>query len=413
VARGAPALHNPGPEPGPAAATGGVRLNSISAPTTALRRGRGISETGSLTPGFRHRYSYATYAPAGGIATRKFREERRRTGMPRIAHPGPPTASLGRRSLAAAAAFALGLAMPAAHANSLANMYKFHDVINNSDVTFNQELGISNGGVIAGYFGSGAIGHPNKGYLVINTLKPIVQADFINENFPNSVQTQVTGLNNRGVTVGFWSNQNKKSMANNNFGFINYGGPLGLFIKIDNPMTGTINKIKTNQLLGVNDFNTAVGFYVDMAGATHGYKYFSTANMFSPNIDDPSGVGTTTAAAINNFGQIVGFYVDSKNVTHGFFDKNGVFTTIDGPGATSTMLTGLNNFGIAVGVEMVGKKMHGLICNVTTAVCQTLDDPAGMGTTTFNGINDLGQIVGFYTKGTNTIGLLANPTSLP
>jgi probable HAF family extracellular repeat protein len=315
-----------------------------------------------------------------------------------------------RATIGCTAAAALALAVPAAQASR----YIFEDVINNNDVTFNQELGINNAGVIAGYFGSGAAGHPNKGYLVINTLKRIVQDDFINENFPNSVQTQVTGLNNRGATVGFWSHQNRKNMTNNNFGFVNFGGPLGLFININNPNTGTIGKIKTNQLLGVNDLNTAVGFYIDTAGATHGYKYLSTVNLFSSNIDDPNGVGTTTATAINNFGQVVGFFIDKSNVTHGFFDKNGVFTTIDGPNATSTMLLGLNNFGIAVGVEVDKKgKMHGLICSVTTAICQTLDDPHGKGTTTFNGINDLGQIVGFYTNGTNTIGLLANPASFP
>jgi hypothetical protein len=319
-----------------------------------------------------------------------------------------------RATVGWAAVAALALAIPAAQASSLGNMYRFEDIINDNDVTFNQELGINNGGVIAGYFGSGAAGHPNKGYLVINTLKPVNQNDFINENFPNSMQTQVTGLNNRGATVGFWSNQNKKSMANNNFGFINVGGQYGLFVNVNNPMTGTISKIKTNQLLGVNDFNTAVGFYIDTSGATHGYKYFPIQNIFSSNIDDTNGVGTTTAAAINNFGEVVGFFTDTGGVMHGFFDKNGAFTTIDGPNATSTMLTGLNNFEIAVGVETDTKgKMHGLICSVTTKSCQTLDDPAGKGTTTFNGINDLGQIVGFYTKGGNTIGLLANPTTVP
>ncbi len=324
----------------------------------------------------------------------------------------PPARLPLRATIGCAAAAALALAIPAAQADTLSNMYRFEDIINNNDVTFNQELGINNAGVIAGYFGSGAAGHPNKGYLVINTIKPIVQTNFINENFPNSVQTQVTGLNNLGITVGFWSNQN--NTVNNNFGFMNIGGQSGLFIDINNPMTGTISKVKTNQLLGVNDFNTAVGFYIDTAGATHGYKYSPTVNFFSLNIDDPNGMGTTTAAAINNLGQVVGFFVDKSNVTHGFLRNHGVFTTIDGPMATSTMLTGLNNFGVAVGVEVDRRgKMHGLICTVKTAVCKTRDDPQGIGTTTFNGINDVGQIVGFYTKGLNTIGLLANPVSFP
>jgi hypothetical protein len=53
--------------------------------------------------------------------------------------------------------------------------------------------------VIAGYFGSGAQGHPNQGYLLD---PPYSSGSFVPENFPGSVQTQVTGLNDRGVTVG-------------------------------------------------------------------------------------------------------------------------------------------------------------------------------------------------------------------
>src|SRR5271165_231669 len=45
--------------------------------------------------------------------------------------------------------------------------FKFQDITNANDPTFNQELGIDNAGVIAGYFGSGAAGHPNKGYTVV------------------------------------------------------------------------------------------------------------------------------------------------------------------------------------------------------------------------------------------------------
>src|ERR1700685_1099243 len=67
--------------------------------------------------------------------------------------------------------------------------------------------------VIAGYFGSGAQGHPNKGYELW------APSTYRNENFPGSTQTQVTGLNDKGVTVGFWSTMNTSSMTNNNFGF--------------------------------------------------------------------------------------------------------------------------------------------------------------------------------------------------
>jgi probable HAF family extracellular repeat protein len=229
--------------------------------------------------------------------------------------------------------------------------FKFQDITNANDPTFNQELGINNAGVIAGYFGSGAAGHPNKGYTVVRPYN--TQLDFTNENFPGSVQTQVIGINNAkrneeaerrgglgfdrafrgedqsddhlrsrvGTTVGFWSDMNNANMVNNSFGFVNIGGQNGTFINVNNPNTGTINGVKTNQLLGVNDRDIAVGFYVDMAGATHGYTYDIAANTFSANIDDPNGVGATTAAAINDRGQIVGFYTDGNGVTHVFFEN--------------------------------------------------------------------------------------------
>ena len=298
--------------------------------------------------------------------------------------------------------------------------FKFQNVINTNDPTFNQELGINNFGVIAGYSGSGAGGHPNKGYTVFRKLgqSRVTQADFVNENYPGSVQTQVTGINNRGgvflsatVTVGFWSDSNNGNLVNNNFGFVNIGGQNGTFILVNNPNTGTINFVRTNQLLGVNDENVAVGFYIDIAGQTHGYTYSIGSATYSTNIDDPNGVGTTTAAAINDFGQIAGFYVDGMGVTHGFYESNGVFKTIDVPHATATSLLGLNNFGLAVGFDIdKANKMHGVIANVVTGATQEVNDPKGRGTTTFNGVNDFGQIVGFYVNGAgNTIGLLATP----
>jgi len=284
--------------------------------------------------------------------------------------------------------------------------------------------------VIAGYFGSGAAGHPNKGYTVVRPYNN--QVDFTNENYPGSVQTQATGINNRrafdfdrsfrdedqsddhfrnrvGTTVGFWSDMNNVNLVNNNFGFVNFGGQNGTFINVNNPNTGTINGVKTNQLLGVNDHNIAVGFYVDTAGATHGYTYDIATKTFSANIDDPNGVGATTAAAINDRDQIVGFYTDGNGVTHGFFENGGVFKTIDAANATATSLLGLNNFGEAVGFDIdANGKMHGIICDVVTGATEELDDPNGIGTTTFNGLNDRGQIVGFYLNGANnTIGLLA------
>jgi len=55
--------------------------------------------------------------------------------------------------------------------------YRFKTLDDQADPTFNQLLGINNNGKIAGYFGSGASGHPNKGYTL---SKPYHQNDYTN-----------------------------------------------------------------------------------------------------------------------------------------------------------------------------------------------------------------------------------------
>jgi PEP-CTERM motif len=281
--------------------------------------------------------------------------------------------------------------------------YLFQTIDNPGDPTFNQLLGINDSGTIAGYFGSGAAGHPNKGYT---TIPPYTS--FTNENFPGSMQTQVTGINNVGTTVGFWSDTNNGPPNDANFGFVDQGGS---FTNVNNPNVSSTPAI--NQLLGVNDSKIAVGFYNDAAGNSHGYTYDIGTMSFTPV--DVMGATSTTAAAINNAKDVAGFFTDAMGVTHGFVDIGGIFTTIDPLGSTATQLLGLN------GVDAVGDfvdgagVMHGTICNIVTDACQTLDDPAGTATT-LNGINNKGKIVGFYMSADgNTHGLLARvpePASL-
>ena len=78
----------------------------------------------------------------------------------------------------------------------------FTTIDNPGDPTFNQLLSINAGGVIAGYFGSGAAGHPNQAYYISPPYTSYRPA-----NVTGAVQTQVTGLNGT-TTVGFWSGTN-------------------------------------------------------------------------------------------------------------------------------------------------------------------------------------------------------------
>ena len=118
------------------------------------------------------------------------------------------------------------------------------------------------------------------------------------------MQTQVTGLNNRGVTVGFWSSMNNANMVNDNFGFVDGHGH---FRNADFP-TGTPANPPVDQLLGVNDSDVAVGFYTDASGNNHGYELQHRPQPLqhrSPTRACPR--ASLTAAAINDEGDIAGF----------------------------------------------------------------------------------------------------------
>jgi hypothetical protein len=310
--------------------------------------------------------------------------------------------------LLATGAVALAGAASASTLNaSNATSYRFATHDNTRDLTFNQLLGINDEGVIAGYFGSGAQGHPNKGYLL---LPPYGQGNYVNENFPGSVQTQVTGLNNRGVTVGFWSSMNNANMVNDNHGFVESDGR---FRNADFP-TGSPAAPPVDQLLGVNDNDVAVGFYTDANGNNHGYEYNINASRFR-TVADPSAPGASlTAAAINDRGDVAGFYTNpGTGNTDGFLLSHGHFTDLAAPGASSTMALGVSNYDEVVGVYTVGSGssavMHGFTWTPRHGFT-TVDDPHGAGTTTINGVNDFGQLVGFYVDANgNTDGFLATP----
>ena len=282
--------------------------------------------------------------------------------------------------------------------------YSFRTVDNAADLTFNQLLGINNNGVIAGYFGSGAQGHPNMGYL-------LTPGGYQNENFPGSAQTQVTGLNDNGVTVGFWSGMNTVNVANNNFGFYAENGQG--FHSVSFPTTNDASP-PVNQLLGVNDHDIAVGFYTDAKGTNHGYEYSIPSGSFT-RVTEPGHPGASlTAAAINNHGDVAGFYAGSGGKTDAFLKTaGGQFTTLAYPGASGTQAFGVNDNDEVVGVYTDGSGSSATMGGFTWTLgggFSSVDDPQGHGATTINGVNDHGNLVGFYTDGKgNTDGFTAAP----
>jgi probable HAF family extracellular repeat protein len=254
--------------------------------------------------------------------------------------------------------------------------------------TFTQLLGVNNNKKIAGYHGSGATGHPNKGFVLT------LPSTFASENFPGSTQTQVTGINNEGNTSGFYIT------AGLNHGFVDRSNT---FTAVNFPGT------TFNQLLSLNTEKQAAGFYEDSSSNAHAYTYAEAGAVFSvltiPN------ASMATASGVNNTGVVCGFYVD-KLGTHGFTLDLGTFTTLNFPDAPSTSALGINNNGEVVGTytDTTGL-VHGFVYE--SGSFEEVDDPDGVGATMINGVNDNGVIVGFYgtcaTGGTICHGFVGTP----
>ena len=290
------------------------------------------------------------------------------------------------------AAAACGLMASAASAQT----FSFSTLDNPGDPTFNQLLGINDSGKIVGYFGSGMAGHPNIGYEIAppyTSYKPNMQ--------PGSVQTQATGINNSGLTTGFWSDTNTGTDAN--FAFLRT--PVGKnfsYLSVINPLTASTPLV--SQALGVNNKDLVAGFYNDVNGNSHGYTYNISTAAYTPVTI--SGAVSVAATGINDSGVVSGFYVTAKKTTVGFVKNasGGVVTHFTVPHTTFTQLLGVNNEGVAVGFYMDSTNTpHGLYYTPSTGAWSEVNDPNGAMGTVVNGINNKNQLVGFYTDAAGNV----------
>lgn len=267
--------------------------------------------------------------------------------------------------------------------------FKFITKDDAADPTFNQLLGISRSRTIVGYYGSGAPGHPNRGYRLVPPLRP---NDFVKQNFPGSAQTQVTAINNLNDTVGFWVNG--KGV---NRGFIHWKGHYTSYAVPGSSLT---------QILGINNSGLAVGF--DTQGSSNfGFVLNRVTGKFT-TIGLHGGTNVM-ATAINNGDAIVG--IDTRaGKTIGFLKVGSKYSPIIYPHSTSTTPFGINNKGDIAGAYTDSSgATHGFLVEspLNNPMWMSFDDPNGIGMTFINGINDRLDMVGFYVDSSgNTDGMI-------
>jgi len=150
-------------------------------------------------------------------------------------------------------------------------------------------------------------------------------------------------------------------------------------------------------LCAINDSGEAIGTYESNENTWSG---FIDQGGKITNLSYSLGYNTTDPLGINNLGEIVGAY-GPDGAYHGFTYLDGKFTTVDFPGASSTVLQGINDEGVIVGqyTDGNGTSLHGFIDINGKFTSVDFAGNAGYGESV-NGINNAGQIVGFET-GTN------------
>jgi len=292
-------------------------------------------------------------------------------------------------------------------------------VLNNpGDPNFNQLLGINDGRIIVGYFGDGTV-VANNGYLLVPKNHYSV------ENFTNlpsgdfASQTQAIGINNLKFAeiVGFYTDND----TGFTHGFLDADG---IQSTVDDPEGSPPDvTTPTQNLLGINDFAKAAGFWTDNKGNEHGF--IVELDIESPSdskfIEIPpstfAGAIATQASNITDRDDVCGFWTDSSNNNHGFFGRLGQkFSTfnvkINGVTTPSTSPFGCNNNGEIVGsfTDSDGN-VHGFIYSdgkffQYDAPGSSQKSTFGVSGTTINGVNDRGDFVGFFSDGIKVDGFV-------
>ncbi len=315
--------------------------------------------------------------------------------MPRVRVRTAAVLSVALGLLAAAAAAAAPLAP--ARLDNASGMYSYQAITNPNDPTFDQLLGINDGGLVVGYYGSGAdAAHPNRGFSLGRSYG---SPSFVSENYSGAAQTQVIAVTSNGNNGGFWVAANGDTN-----GFVDWNG---VFTTVDDPLAA--GKTTTTQILGLNAAGVAVGFYNDAQGTSHAFKYNLKTRTFTTL--NPPAADSAVATGINARDEISGYLMHGKT-TASFLVAHARYHEFDVPGSTNTQAFGVNNADEIVGsyVDRAGMT-HGFVLTspLVHPSFKTVDDPQGMGNTILNGVNDRGQVVGFYTATKDTIGFVATP----
>ena len=220
-------------------------------------------------------------------------------------------------------------------------------------------------------------------FIAVSTaaVAPALKFTFKDVNAPGAVETDTYANNNAGVITGDYLDS-----GGNIHGMILKGKKL---TTIDDP------KGNTTQGYGINNKGAVAGWYVSSTtGNPQAFVYakgkFTDIKIKNMIYDEASG--------INDNGDIVGFYLDSAGAQHGFVKVGTKVTKLDPPGTTATTGWGINNAGLVTLfiIDSTGSYASFTTKNKGKTYKKFADPMAGSVGTAVHTPNNKGDIVGTY-----------------
>jgi hypothetical protein len=259
----------------------------------------------------------------------------------------------------------------------------------------NEVNAITTSGEIVGTVGSNNASSPYAGYsstAPYSTFTPI--------SLNGAVGTAITGISitaSKTVIVGYVI---VPQTLRGTWGYYVIDGIGGL----TKDRKGLKGKTALTEILGVNDSQTAVGYYLNTYNVNTPFVLNIPALKYT-NLKPPGGSSGAEATGINDVGDIVGWVgaPDGKNAT-GFYERLATYTSLAYPGAKATEALGINSLDpeqvVGFYVDSNGTK-HGFVLTDPTGgasgqVWQTIDAPNAAGVTVVTGINSNDDICGHY-----------------
>jgi hypothetical protein len=201
--------------------------------------------------------------------------------------------------------------------------------------TNSNAVGINDSGQIVGSYGTSS---GNYGYLYSGGTYTTISVPGATQDSPSAFfsgfGTNAAGISDSGEIVGEWNS------AGTGYGYMYSAGSF--------PNTGiTYDSSYFTQPYGVNDSGLISGYSDIGSGASRtAVSFIYDGSTFTP-ISFP-GATSTVVQGINDSGEAVGFYtLDGQ--TWGFVYNDGSYTSIAYPGSSTTDLFGISNNGEIVG----------------------------------------------------------------